>query len=115
MFSAALCASADLGILLAWDRYPTAHARFEARLVLAAALADALHRDDIDLVVLNEAPPHLARAIVTAGHRLWVGDADADRAFVRTAMLRAADLEPFLRRTRRLKLAALTRPAAFDR
>jgi hypothetical protein len=30
-------------------------------------------------------------------------------------MLRAADLEPFLQRTRRVKLAALERPAAPDR
>lgn len=32
-----------------------------------------------------------------------------DRAFVRDAQLRAADIEPFLRRTRRLKLAAIRR------
>lgn len=105
----------DLAVLLEWARFPAAPDRFEARLALGATLAAALHRNDIDLVVLNDAPPHLARAIVTAGHRLLVTDAEADRAFVRTAMLRAADLEPFLRRTRRVKLAALARPATFER
>jgi hypothetical protein len=105
----------DLGLLLDWNRYPTARGRFEARLALGAMLAAALQRNDLGLVGLNDAPPRLARAIVTAGQRLLVADADADLAFVRTTMLRAADLEPFLQRTRRVKLAALERPAAPDR
>lgn len=52
---------------------------------------------------------------IVSTYLLWVGNADEDRAFLRTTMLRAADLEPFLRRTRRLKLAALARPAGPDR
>jgi hypothetical protein len=43
------------------------------------------------------------------GRRLLCVDAEADHAFVRDVQLRAADLEPFLRRTRRLKLQALAR------
>jgi hypothetical protein len=34
---------------------------------------------------------------------------ELDRACVRDAQLRAADLEPFLRRARRVKLAAILR------
>ena len=45
-------------------------------------------------------------ACETLGKRF---DPDADHAFVRDVQLRAADLEPFLRRTRRLKLQALAR------
>jgi hypothetical protein len=36
-------------------------------------------------------------------------DDEAARAFARDAQLRAADLEPFLRRTRRTKLEAIAR------
>jgi predicted nucleotidyltransferase len=97
----------DLAVLLDWSLYPNAAARFEARLRLIADLSVALRRNDIDLVILNDAPPHLAREIVTRGRRMFVSDDAVDRAFRRDAMLRAADLEPFLRRTRRIKLRAL--------
>jgi hypothetical protein len=59
--------------------------------------------------VLNDAPPPLARHIVISGRRLLCTDPEADHAFVRDVQLRAADLEPFLRRSRRLKLEAIGR------
>jgi hypothetical protein len=62
-----------------------------------------------DVVVLNDAPATLASRIVTGGRRVYCRDAEADHGFVRDAQLRAADLEPFLRRTRRVKLEALAR------
>ncbi len=62
-----------------------------------------------DVVILNDAPPTLARHIVTRGRRIFCRDTELDHAFVRDAQLRAADLEPFLRRTRRVKLEALAR------
>lgn len=69
------------------------------------------HREsDIDVVILNDAPPHLGRRIVTEGRRVFCADPEADLAFVRDVQLRAADLEPFLRRMRRLKLDGLARP-----
>jgi uncharacterized protein len=97
----------DVAVLLQRGVHATAAARFDVRLRLMAAAAAALRRNDIDLVVLNEAPPHLAREIVTRGRRIYLCDPVADHAFRRTAMLRAADLEPFLRRTRQIKLAWL--------
>lgn len=57
-------------------------------------------------------PPHLGRGIVTLGQRLFCADPEADHAYVRDVQLRAADLEPFLRRTRRVKLSALARGLA---
>jgi predicted nucleotidyltransferase len=99
----------DIGALLDWTTYPTRPQRFEARVRLIAQLGSALHRNDVDLLILNDAPPHLAREIVTRGRRIFCRHGEADHAFVRTAMLRAADLEPFLRRARRVKLAALER------
>jgi hypothetical protein len=51
----------------------------------------------------------LARRIVTEGRRLVCGDEETDHGYVRHVLLRAADLEPFLRRARAVKLAALAR------
>lgn len=42
-----------------------------------------------------------------AHREIFCSDAAADHAFVRDVQLRAADLEPFLRRLRRVKLEAL--------
>ena len=61
------------------------------------------------MVVLNDVPPTLARRVVTTGLRVFCGDPETDHAFRRDRHLRVADLEPFLRRMRRLKLAALAR------
>ena len=97
----------DVRVLLDWTPYRADRDRFEAPLRLTAAIGAALRRNDVDLVILNDAPPHLAREIVTRGRRVWCLDRDSDHAFVRTTRLRAADLEPFLRRTRRVKLGAL--------
>jgi len=99
----------DLGVLLQWRGYLSRRDRFEARVRLSGQISSVLHRNDVDLIVLNDAPPHLAREIVTRGRRVCCTDEGADHAFRRTAMLRAVDLEPFLRRTRRIKLDALVR------
>ena len=97
----------DIALLLDRSTHATPRSRFEARLRLIAELAHALHRNDVDVVILNDAPPTLARAILTKGRQVMCRDPEAAHAFVRTTLLRAADLEPFLRRMRARKLAAL--------
>jgi predicted nucleotidyltransferase len=99
----------DIGILLERRAYPTSEARFRERVRFSAWAVGALHQNAVDVVVLNDAPPHLARHIVTPGRRVFCRDPEADHAFVRDIQLRAADLEPFLRRVRRIKLDALAR------
>lgn len=99
----------DIGLLLDRREHATSAARFEERLRLAARLAAALGRSDLDLVILNDAPPGLARRIVLDGRRIVCSDPEAEHAFRRDVQLLAADLEPFLRRARALKLAALAR------
>lgn len=96
----------DVGVLLDRQVYPGCADRFEARLRLIGLLQSATRRD-IDLVVLNDAPPQLACAIMSAGTRLLVADAGVDHAHLRTMLSRAADLEPFLRRARAVKLAVV--------
>lgn len=99
----------DVGVLLAREAYPTREARFEARVRLCVALEAALRAGTVDVVVLNDAPPTLGRQVVTAGRRVFCADPAADHAYVRDVQLRAADLEPFLRRMRRLKFEAIAR------
>jgi predicted nucleotidyltransferase len=98
----------DVGVLLSRQIYPRAADRFDVRLRLSTRLGAALGRD-ADLVVLNDAPPQLARRIMTGGRRVVSHDPEADHAFLRTTLSRAADLQPFLDRTRRTKLAAVAR------
>jgi predicted nucleotidyltransferase len=97
----------DVGVLLSWklDRAQ----RFEERVRLAGALPGRLGGRPVDVVVLNDAPPQLGRRVVLDGRRVFCADPKADHAYRRDVQLRAADLEPFLRRTRRLKLEALAR------
>jgi hypothetical protein len=73
---------------------------------LHAELQAALNRE-VDVIVLNDAPPLLARRVVLSGRRVFCADDERDHAFVRDAQLRAADVEPFLRRASRTKLDAL--------
>ena len=98
----------DVGVLLDRRAYPGEADRFEARLRLTGRLQAAVGRE-VDIVVLNDAPPQLVRHIMTGGHRLLLADPALDHAHLRTMLSRAADLEPFLKRTRAVKLSALTR------
>jgi predicted nucleotidyltransferase len=99
----------DVGVLLAYDAHPTRRERFEVRVRLCSELPSALGEKSVDVVVLNDAPPLLGRRIVTTGQRVFCTDAEADHVFVRDVQLRAADLEPFLKRMSKLKLEALAR------
>ena len=99
----------DLGVVFRYDVLPTARERFEAGLRLASELIGALGGLPLDLVVLNDAPPGLGARVATTGQVLYCSDPSLEHAFRRDAQLRAADLVPFLRRTRRIKLEALGR------
>lgn len=99
----------DLGVLLDRRTHLTREGRFDERVRLSAWVINVLHVRSVDVVVLNDAPPQLGRHIVTMGVRVFCLDVDLDRDFARDVQLRAADLEPFLRRTRRIKLDALAR------
>lgn len=98
----------DVGVLLDWSTHPDRAERFDVGLRLAGALQAVLGRT-LDVVVLNDAPPLLGRHVVTHGRRLLCRDAAADHLHVRDVQLRAADLEPWLRRLRPIQLAALRR------
>jgi predicted nucleotidyltransferase len=99
----------DVAVLLSWDRFPSSRSRFDERVALTSALIDALDHNEVDIVILNDAPPLFGRHILAEGRRVYCADPQADHDFVRDVQLRAADLQPFLRRMQRLKLDALSR------
>lgn len=99
----------DVGVLLDRATHPTKGDRSRARLELIGDLMAALGTSRIDVVVLNDVSPELGRAVVRTGRKVAVADPEKDRVFVRDVQLRAADLDPFLRRMRRIKLQALAR------
>ena len=98
----------DLGVFLDRARYPDAASRFEAQVQLRRHLSPASVGRDVDVVVLNDVSPVLARRIV-AGEQVYCADPFADHAFRRDTLLRAADLEPFLQKMRRRLHRSLTR------
>src|SRR5262245_56283314 len=83
----------DLDIAVRLDRstFPTSAERFAARLDLLSSLQHAAGWN-IDLVILNDAPPTLARDIMTRGTRLLALDPEAEHACLRLALSRSADL-----------------------
>jgi len=97
----------DVGVVLDRGAYPTRADRFEARLELISLLERALAPRRPDVVILNDAPPELAARVASTGKRVACTDTESDHAFVRDAQLRAADIKPFLRWTRDIKLRAL--------
>jgi predicted nucleotidyltransferase len=99
----------DVGILLQRDRHPTPSDRFDMRIRLGSDLISVLHHNEVDVVILNDAPPLLGRKIIHDGIRVFLGDPEADHAYVRDVQIRAADLEPWLNRLRKLRLEALAR------
>jgi predicted nucleotidyltransferase len=99
----------DLAILLDWKRYPTSGGRFDARVRFGSELISVLGTNDVDLVVLNDLPPLFGRRIVYEGKRVYLGNPEADRAYILDVQLQSADLAPWLERMSRIKLEALKR------
>lgn len=97
----------DVGVLVDRGIAPSKADRSELRVRLGSELIALTRRNEVDVVVLNDAPPLFARAIVTGGKRLLCRDDEIDRRFVLDTLLRAADLEPWLRRMQQTKAEAL--------
>lgn len=97
----------DLGVIFDRDVLPGRSGRSEAALRLSSDLIGVLHRNDVQVVSLLDVTPELASTAVREGRPVFCADPGSDRREVRDLLLRAADLAPFLRRTRRTKLEAL--------
>lgn len=99
----------DVAILLDRGLHPRRLDRSNVRVDLTSALIGVLHHNEVDVVVLNDAPPLFARRILYEGILLGVADEGSDQAFGDLVRSRAADLQPWLARMERLKLEALRR------
>lgn len=89
----------DVGVLLDRVRYPQKAQRGELRVTIGSALISALGCNRVDVVVLNDVSPLLAREVVR-GQRVFCADGLAERTFIRDVQLRAADLAPFIEKHR---------------
>ena len=98
----------DVGVLLDRARYPDEASRFHQRLLLSLTFS-RIGGPEADVVILNDAPPLLGRAIVTRGKRILCRDEELDHAYVRDIQLMAADIEPWLQRMWKIKLEAMER------
>lgn len=99
----------DVGVVFDRDRLPDADGRSRASIDLSSELIGAVHLNDVQVVSLIDAPPELAAAALREGRRIHCSDAETDRREARRILLLDADLQPFLRRTRRRKLEVLGR------
>lgn len=97
----------DIAVLLDRSRLPSRRERADFATGLNADLVHVLGRNEVDLVVLNDVPPELGRAVVQKGVRVYCADSEADHVYVRDVQLRAADLAIFLDRMRAIKLERL--------
>src|SRR3954451_25233909 len=57
----------DVGVLLDWDRHPSSQGRFETRIRLGSDLISVVGCNEVDVVILNDAPPLLGRKIIYDG------------------------------------------------
>ena len=67
---------------------------FKYRLGLVAVLMDALKRDDVDLILLNEAPPLLAHRVLSKGKLVLERSASVRVAFQVRTVNRYLDTQP---------------------
>jgi predicted nucleotidyltransferase len=98
----------DVGVLFDRQVCRDERSRFDAQIELRRHLSPASVGREVDIVVLNDVSPVLGRRIVR-GERVFCADSEIDHAFRRDVQLRAADLDPFLHKMRRLLHASLTR------
>jgi hypothetical protein len=81
----------DIAVLL--DGVPPSHT-LHYRLTLMADIGAALHRNDVEVVVLNEAPPLLAHRVLSRGRLIFERSASARIAFQVKTAARYLDLVP---------------------
>ena len=97
----------DIAVFFDRDRLPRRRDRSWAAVEMSSDLIALSHCNEVDVVVLNDATPELAREATENGVRVFCGDEETDRRFRLQTKLRYIDLIPFLRRNRRIKAETL--------
>lgn len=99
----------DVAVLLDEGLSPVEQGQWQLELI--SRLTDALHTDDIDLVILNRAPPFLRHQVIKARQRLYVRDEDERVRFEVETMRDWFDWQPRRERLDRAMLQNILRKA----
>jgi len=89
----------DVAVLLA-DGPSSAHC-FEMRLEIIGGLMGILHFDDVDVLILNQAPPALRYRVLRDGLLLFCGDEQTRIEFTARTVSEYLDLKPMIERHQR--------------
>jgi predicted nucleotidyltransferase len=96
----------DIDIAVGFDESVASDQRFDLRLEVLGELTDLFKSDDIDLVVLNDAPPLLAHRVLKEGLLLFSADEKARLEFETRAVLKYLDWKPYLEKYTRQVLGS---------
>lgn len=88
----------DIDVAVLLGRRPSARRALGYRLKLAGDLGAALHRDDVQVVVLNDAPPLLAQRVLSLGTLVFERSRSARVRFQVQTAGRYDDLVPTMER-----------------
>jgi predicted nucleotidyltransferase len=86
----------DIDIAVYFDETLDNNERFDLRLVVLGELTDLFKTDEIDLVVLNDAPPLLAHRVIKDGMLLFCSDDKIRVEHEVKAVMKYLDWKPYL-------------------
>ncbi len=86
----------DIDIAIYFDEKISESERFDRKLKIAAEFSFLLKRDDIDIVVLNDAYPLLQHRIIKQGEIIFSSDEKKRIDFEIKSVLRYLDFKPLL-------------------
>ena len=86
----------DIDIAIYFDESVHDGERFDLRLIVLGELMDLFKTNEVDVVVLNDAPPLLAHRILKEGLLIFSGDDKIRLEFEIKAVLKYLDWKPYL-------------------
>ena len=86
----------DIDIAVYFDKEVDATEHFDLKLDVLGEITDLYKTDEIDLIVLNEAPPLLAHRILKEGLLIFSDDDKIRLAYEVKAVLKYLDWKPFI-------------------
>ena len=99
----------DVDIAALLESTQTSAARYDTHLLLIGDLMGVLHSNEIDVVILNDAPPLLAFNIVRHGKVIYCPLASARVNYAVHALQQYIDTKPLRQLQRRALIADVTR------
>jgi uncharacterized protein len=96
----------DIDIAVYFDESVANDDRFDLRLEVLGELIDLFKTDDVDLVVLNDAPPLLAHRVLKEGRVLFATDEERRIEFEVRAVLEYLDWKPYVEKYMRETLGS---------